>query len=683
MFRRLLVVAALALMAMTAAPAMARPFVAKDLAMMDRLSDVHLSPDGRWAAWSQRSTDWDGNKGVNALMLLDLKSPGARPMTLARDEKAPLNPRWSADGQLYFLSLRDGSRQLYRLSPTGPAVIQVTKLPLDIGAFRLSADGRTLVLAANAYPDCADMACTHDRDEAKKKEKATGQVFEETNSRFWDAWATGQHSLLFAATVDPAGETPVTKATLLMKGYAADVPGGGGDDAFAVSADGRTVWFSALPTGAAPGVGAPASVYKVATDGSADPVRLFSTGADVSDGSLALSPDETRLAYIRQTGPSFIYTRGAVMVRDLKTGEEHEVDPGFDRSVDSLKWSKDGRTLYGVAEDTGQARLFAIDVAKGKVTPLTGDGHVSEFDLAGGVIAYVRDALDSPGQLYLLNPKGPPTQLSHMGGDLKDVSFQPGEQFSFPGWNGETVHGYVVKPDGWQPGRKYPVAFLIHGGPHGTFGNAWSYRWNPQVWAGMGYAVVMIDFHGSSGYGEAFGRSIVAHWGDRPLEDLQKGWAFALARYDWLNGDKACALGGSYGGYMVNWIAGNWSKPWKCLVNHDGVFDTRSMAYSTDIPGFSEVQDGALTWADAAAVDRFNPSLHVGDWSVPMLVVHGGRDYRVPLDQGVAAYTANKRRGVPSRLLYFPDENHWVLKPQNSVQWYANVQGWMKQWLGE
>jgi acylaminoacyl-peptidase len=227
------------------------------------------------------------------------------------------------------------------------------------------------------------------------------------------------------------------------------------------------------------------------------------------------------------------------------------------------------------------------------------------------------------------------------------------------------------------------VAFLIHGGPHGNFANAWSYRWNPQVWAGMGYAVVMVDFHGSSGYGEAFGRSIVGHWGDRPLEDLQKGWAFALARYDFLNGDKACALGGSYGGYMVNWIAGNWAKPWKCLVNHDGVFDTRSMAYSTDIPGFSEVQDGGLTWADAAAVDRFNPSLHVADWSAPMLVVHGGRDYRVPLDQGVAAYTANKRRGVPSRLLYFPDENHWVLKPQNSVQWYANVQAWMKQWLGE
>ncbi|MDB5429320.1 MAG: peptidase [Caulobacter sp.] len=681
MFRKLFVAAALALTVVAiAAPAQARPFTAKDMAMLDRLSDVHISPDGRWIAWSQRSTDWDGNKGVNALMLLDRKAPGAKPMTVVRDEKAPVAPRWSSDGQLYFLSSRDGTRQLYRVSPTGPAVTQVTKLPLDIGVFKLSGDGRTVILSIGGYPDCVDLACTKDRDEARKKDKASGEVFNQPTPRFWDSWADGKHSLLFAAALDPSGDTPITKPTPLMKGYDADVPG---DDAIAVSADGKTVWFSAIPSGASAGVGAPSSVYVVAASGAAPPTRLYATAANASDGSLALSPDGGRLAFVRQTGPNFIYTRGAVMVRDLKTGAERELDVGFDRSVDGLKWSADGRTLYGLAEDTGQAKLFAIDAAKGSVTPLTTDGHVSEFDIAGGQIAYVRDALDSPGQLFVMGAKGPAVQLSHMGGDLKDVAFQPGEQFSFPGWNGETVHGYVVKPDGWQPGKKYPVAFLIHGGPHGSFGNAWSYRWNPQVWAGLGYAVVMVDFHGSSGYGEGYARAIIGHWGDRPLEDLQKGWAFALGKYQWLDGDEACALGGSYGGYMVNWIAGNWSKPWKCLVNHDGVFDTRSMAYSTDIPGFSEAQDDGLTWSNAAAVDRFNPSLFVDKWSVPMLVVHGGRDYRVPLDQGVGAYVANKRKEVPARMVYFPDENHWVLKPQNSVQWYANVEAWMKQWLGQ
>jgi dipeptidyl aminopeptidase/acylaminoacyl peptidase len=226
------------------------------------------------------------------------------------------------------------------------------------------------------------------------------------------------------------------------------------------------------------------------------------------------------------------------------------------------------------------------------------------------------------------------------------------------------------------------VAFLIHGGPHGSFGNAWSYRWNPQVWAGMGYAVVMVDFHGSSGYGEAFAKSIVGHWGDRPLDDLQKGWAYALSHYGFLDGDRACALGGSYGGFMVAWIAGNWAKPWKCLVDHDGVFDIRLMSYSTDIPGFQQAQNDAPTWVQPDAVERFNPVDHVAEWTRPILIVHGGRDDRVPLDQGMGAYGAAQLRHVPSQLLYFPDENHWVLKPQNSVEWYATVEAWMKRWLG-
>ena len=300
--------------------------------------------------------------------------------------------------------------------------------------------------------------------------------------------------------------------------------------------------------------------------------------------------------------------------------------------------------------------------------------------MAKGGSVYSRDAL-TPAQIFELSPGGTSRQLTHVGQDtLAQTPFSPFEQFSFTGWNGETVHGYVVKPAGYQPGRKYPVAFLIHGGPHGSFGNTWSYRWNPQVWAGMGYAVVMVDFHGSSGYGEAFASSIVGHWGDRPLEDLQKGWAYALAKYDYLDGDHACALGGSYGGYMVAWIAGNWAKPWKCLVDHDGVFDVRLMSYSTDIPGFQQAQNDAPTWVNPEAVEKFNPVDHVADWSAPILVVHSGHDDRVPLDQGMGAYGAAQLRHVPSELLYFPDENHFVLKPQNSVQWYATVEAWMKRW---
>ena len=313
---------------------------------------------------------------------------------------------------------------------------------------------------------------------------------------------------------------------------------------------------------------------------------------------------------------------------------------------------------------------------------MAGDGSVSAFDLVGETLVFTRNRMDSPDVLFAARADGSAVRrISENNVErLKDIAFGSFEQFRFPGWNGETVHGYVVKPANYEPGRKYPVAFLIHGGPQGSFGNGWSYRWNPQTYAGQGFAVVMIDFHGSVGYGQAFTDSISGHWGDRPLEDLQKGWAAALSKYDFLDGDRACALGASYGGYMVNWIAGNWSQPWKCLVSHDGIFDTRMMAYSTEELWFAEWENGGMAWEQAEAIERFNPVNHVDKWRVPMLVVHGALDYRIPDEQGIAVFTAAQRRGIESRLLHFPDENHWVLKPQNSVLWHDTVNDWLKRW---
>ena len=262
--------------------------------------------------------------------------------------------------------------------------------------------------------------------------------------------------------------------------------------------------------------------------------------------------------------------------------------------------------------------------------------------------------------------------------------FSDFEPLEFKGWNGDTVHGYVMKPYGFETGHKYPVAFLIHGGPQGSWVNDFHYRWNPQTYAGAGFAVVVIDFHGSTGYGQAFTDSISGHWGDRPLEDLKKGWAAALEKFPFLAGDRACALGASYGGYMINWIAGNWtapeSGPWKCLVSHDGDFDNRMMAYATEELWFSEWENGGTPWDHPEEIERFNPAAHVGDWKVPMLVIHGAKDYRIPAEQGIAAFTALQRRGIPSEFLYFPDENHWVLKPQNSLQWHDTVGRWIKKW---
>jgi acylaminoacyl-peptidase len=673
----------MALMLMATGLTQARPFTAKDLALLDRVSDPRISPDARFVAYNLRSTDWDGNHGVNALWVIDRSAANSAPRLVRDQEKSSTAPRWSADGQwLYFLSSRSGSTQVWRTAAQGGESWQVTKLPLDVSQYRLAPDGHTLVAAINVHAECDTLACSKTKDEAKAKEKTSGTVYDTATPRFWDTYLDGRYIGLFAVRL--SGDNAPTDAVPLTRNYQADIVGrpDGDDSSFVVAEDGSAVIFSARPSGSAQGLGDPSSLYTVPLDGSKAPQRLDPAAA-TSDSTPAVSPDGTKLAYLARKGSTFTAPRAQIMIRDLKSGSARPLAESFDRSPDSLKWSSDSKTLYAGAEDTGQERIFAISAATGAVKPLTGDGHVGSFDLAKGVIAYSRDALDSPAQIYDMKLGEAPRALTHVGQQLvAQTRFTSFEAFSFSGWNDETVHGYVVQPANYHPGQKYPVAFLIHGGPHGSFGNAWSYRWNPQVWAGMGYAVVMVDFHGSSGYGEAFAKSIVGHWGDRPLTDLQKGWSYALSHYSFLDADRACALGGSYGGYMVAWIAGNWTKPWKCLVNHDGVFDIRLMSYSTDIPGFQQSQNDAPTWDKPDAVERFNPIDHVADWSVPMLVVHGGRDDRVPLDQGMGAYGAAQLRHVPSQLLYFPDENHWVLKPQNSVQWYSTVESWMKRWLG-
>ena len=272
--------------------------------------------------------------------------------------------------------------------------------------------------------------------------------------------------------------------------------------------------------------------------------------------------------------------------------------------------------------------------------------------------------------------------MTHQNADkLADVKFGEFEQFSFAGANGDTVHGYVMKPWNATPGAKYPIAFLVHGGPQGSFGNGWSYRWNPQVYAGAGYATVFIDFHGSTGYGQKFTDSISGDWGGKPMEDLQKGLAAAVAKYPWLDRERSCALGASYGGYMMNWIQGNWADGFKCIVNHDGVFDIRGMGYSTEEQWFTDWEYGGAHFNVPDNYERFNPVNFVTKWKTPMLVVQGDLDYRIPTAQGLSAFTALQRRGIESKLMVFPDENHWVLKPGNSLLWHHTVIGWLDQHL--
>jgi dipeptidyl aminopeptidase/acylaminoacyl peptidase len=394
------------------------------------------------------------------------------------------------------------------------------------------------------------------------------------------------------------------------------------------------------------------------------------------------SPDGTTLAYLAMERAGFESDRLRIVLMDWPDGKPRRLTESWDRSPRSIAWSADGETIWANAAHLGQTALFAVDAGNGEVRTLVERGTVRSMAPAGERILVSRDDLRSPVELYTVAADGSDERPVTKINDARVAAARMGqpEQFTFPGWNDESVHAYVVKPVDFDPDRRYPVAFLIHGGPQGSFGNDFHYRWNPQAYAGAGYAVVMVDFHGSTGYGQSFVDSIRDDWGGKPLVDLQKGLAAALERYPFMDGDRVCALGASYGGYMINWIAGNWPDRFRCLVNHDGNLDERMAYYDTEELWFPEWERGGPPWEVPEAYARNNPVEHVAEWKTPMLVIHGALDYRVVDTQGISTFTALQRRGIPSRLLYFPDENHWVLKPHNSVQWHETVIEWIDDW---
>lgn len=687
---------ALSLAAFAVAPAAlaaetGRGFTAKDMVQLERISDPRVSPDGRFVVYSVRTMDLPANKAAMSLWIADLKAKMA-PRRLAVSEGGASSPRWSPDGKaIYFVSGRTGGLdQVYRTDAAGETAVQVTKAPFDVGAFKIAPDGKTIVIAQAVFPDCATLDCTKDKLAAKGAQKTTGVVFDKLFIRHWDQWNDGLQNHLYALKLDDQG-LATGEPVALMNGFNGDTPTKpfGGDEDFNITPDGKSVVFSAKPADREEAWSTNYDIWRVPIDGSKQPTNETPLNKAM-DSQPSLSPDGKTGAHLAMKRPGFEADRMAIM---LSPGDVDnptvdwtyvEVAPKWDRSAQSIAWSPDGKTIYTTAEDVGQTKLFAIDVKSGKVTALTGEGHVSAFSVGPQSIVYAQDNLKGPAQLYSLSTvkKGEaPIKLTNNNAQaLAGIAMGDAEQFSFPGWNGETVHGYLVKPANFDPAKKYPVAFLIHGGPQGSFGNLFHYRWNAQTYAGAGYAVVMIDFHGSTGYGQAFTDAISQHWGDRPLEDLQKGWAFATSKYGFLDKDRACALGGSYGGFMINWIASQWKEPWKCLVDHDGIFDSRFMGYSTEELWFSEWENGGPPFQAGTTYSKFNPADHVDQWSVPTLVVQGGQDFRVPLEEGIGTFTALQRKGVPSKLLYFPNENHWVLKAQNSVQWHDEVQKWLDQW---
>ena len=529
-----------------AAPVVAAPhaFDVRDLVMLDRVGDQVLSPDGRTIALQLRETDYAANKGKNSIWTLP--AAGGKAVRL-RD--GATTPRWSADGaSVYFLAAKDDINQLWRIPAKGGEAQAVTDLALDVGSYKFSPDGAQVLLTVELFVDCAKeespIACTKQRLTRPADEKSSGKLYSSLFVRHWDTWSDGRRQQLMIATLDADGR--IGEPKLLSAGIDGDVPSKpfGDDSEFAFSPDGATVFFGVRNVGAEEAWSTNFDIYSVAADGSGEPANLTADNKAMDAWPLP-SKDGKTLYYLAMQRPGFEADRLGIWALDLASGEKREIAPDWDRSASPPKLSADGRTLYTASDDNGQHPLFAIDIASGKVTRLVGDGVVTGFDVGPKSLLVARQSHKQPTDLYMADARGKGLrQVSRLNAErLRDLRFGDSEFFTFKGAGGATVQGYVVKPVGFKANRKYPVAFIIHGGPQGSMNNDFHYRWNPQTYAGQGFAVVTINFHGSTGYGQAFTDAISQDWGGKPLEDLKLGWAAALKKYRFLDGDRACTLG--------------------------------------------------------------------------------------------------------------------------------------------
>jgi len=661
------------------------PFNVHDLVGMERIGDPRPSPDGSMVAFTVTTMDLEANRGGRNLWLA--ATDGASIRQLTGNTASDWSPRWADSRLLYFLSSRSGSSQVWRIPIDGGEAEQVTDQPLDVEAFQVGPGAKVLYLGLKVFPDCEEsVECTVERLQVEAERMSTGMIFDQIFVRHWDFWKDGRRNHIFRIALGESG-LPSGDPVDLMTGVDGDCPTvpWGGDEDWTVSPDDSQVVYTAkVVNGSEEAWSTDFDLWVVPTDASAKPSRL-TTENRAWDSSPAFSPDGSKLAYLAMDRPEYEADRFRVVMMDWPSGAPRVLTENWDRSPRGIVWSADGTSIFASADNIGNHSIFRIDIGNGTVQALlTRHTNANPRPLPDGRVLFARDKLTSPVELFVRPADGgEPLQITDLNGDrLAAIDFGSYHQFSFDGAHGDQVFGYFIEPANRVSGKKYPLAFLIHGGPQGSFDDHWHYRWNPEIYAGHGYAVVMIDFHGSTGYGQAFTDAINGDWGGAPFEDLMKGLDDVLRRHSWIDSKRVAAAGASFGGYMINWIQGKTDR-FAALVCHDGNLDKAMAYYDTEELWFPEWEHGGTPWENPEGYREHSPIQYVGNWKTPQLVIHGALDYRVVDTQGLATFNALQRRGVPSRLLYYPDENHWVLKPVNSIQWHDVVLEWMDRWTKE
>jgi len=693
MLRRLFAI--LLLLAPFAMAQSKHPFTFEDMMSLKRVGDPVLSPDGKWIVFSTVTVDLEKNTKTPHLWLIGSGGGEAKQATDGVGEDAP---KWAPDGKsLLFISARDGESQVW-IAEFDAAAGTISAEPRKVTAISTGADGaiwspdgKNIVFTSQVFADCADDLCNQQRNEERAKSKVKAQIFTHLFFRHWSSFTYGKRTHLFVVPVEGGTARDLTPGDH-------DVPpfSFGGQELYAISPDGKEVAFTSNIT-EHPSWSTNNDIFVIPISGGTPKKISTSPG---SDSTPLYSPDGRWVAWRMQMIDGYESDRFRLVIYDRQTGSISNLTENFDQWVESFDWAPDSKKIYFVSGWQGGAPLYSVKWDVMNVKPAAAkttsgvsnvtvskiaDGHFDSPQVmpSGDTVIVTGMKVTMPSEIFAIHENGRgaelTTQLTQMNTPvLSQIAMSPLEPFWFTGAVNTKVQGFLVKPPNFDAGKKYPVKFLIHGGPEGAWGDAWSYRWNPELFAASGYVVVMINPRGSTGYGQKFTHEIIGDWGGKPYEDLMLGLDYAEKTYPFIDKNRECALGASYGGYMVNWLLGHTDR-FKCLVSHDGMFNTIAAYGTTEELWFPEYEFQGTPWTNRAMYDKWSPSNFATKFKTPTLVVHGQLDYRLDVSEGFQLFTYLQRQNVPSKMLYFPDEGHWVLKPQNGQLWYKTVDDWVDQ----
>jgi dipeptidyl aminopeptidase/acylaminoacyl peptidase len=664
----------------------ARPMTFDDLAAFHRVSDPQPSPDGRWLAYVVTDVDKPENRSNSDLWLVSTAS--GEPRQLTASPKHDRHPTWSPNGKwLAFESNRDGDFQVYVIPADGGEARKLTTLATEATQPVWSPDGKHIAFVSAVFPEFSDKPfaeadkANKEKLDARAKSKVKARVITRLLYRHWDSWVDDKRQHLFIVPVKDGGAAGAPRN--LTPGDRDAVPTSttfAAGDEFAWSPDGLELVYTATPT--------PPREEAWRTDHNLYSVNVTSgerkqlTTNSAADGCPRFSPDGKWLAYRAQNRAGFEADRWQLMLRNRATGETRSLTAEFDSSVESIAWAPDSQSLVIEAEDKGTKPLWAVALSGGTVKPLVLGAANSEPAITrGDHVFFTRHSLSAPAEILRVPLAGgslqPVTRAN--GALLTKLTLSAPESVTIAGAGGTPVQMWILKPPGFDAAKKWPLVFWVHGGPQTAFMDSWSYRWNAQLWAAQGYVIAMPNPRGSTGFGQKFTDEISGDWGGKVIEDLMAALAH-LEKQPWIDTSRMASAGASYGGYVMNWFQGHTDK-FKTLITHCGVYNFDTMYGTTEELWFDEWDHG-IPWENPK-FSEYSPHRFAAKFKTPNLVIHNELDFRVPIAQGLDLFTVLQRKGIPSKLLYFPDEGHWVLKPQNSELWHKTIFEWLAEYLGK